>query len=98
MSDDPNFIPARPRQPGDTPIPPAPMISKDDIWRRATDDEAVSAFDIENFVFDLVASSSVENQSIGALARLALDRAQEEAAPLIAQLIKSRREDSSRSD
>lgn len=41
MSDGNEVIPARPRQPGDEPTPPAPMIAKDDIWRRATDDEAV---------------------------------------------------------
>lgn len=42
MTDDPNFIPARPRQPGDVPPPPPPKtrIAKDMIWRRATDDEA----------------------------------------------------------
>ncbi len=41
MTDDPNFVPARPRQPGDEPQVLPAMISKDDIWRRATEDEAV---------------------------------------------------------
>ncbi len=40
MSDDPNFIPARPRQPGDEP-PPLTRIAKNAIFERATDDEAV---------------------------------------------------------
>jgi len=42
MTDDPNFIPARPRPSDDEPvIVPKPRIAKQTIWLRATDDEAV---------------------------------------------------------
>ncbi len=40
MSDDPNYIPARERQPGDA-DPIKTRIAKQAIWLRATDDEAV---------------------------------------------------------